>query len=201
MDKQYEYINDEYRWYRNKKDRKSWEQKNPITGEWEFVSFLSNYYGIMTGGYRYCVYCSNKSVRLNYSELSRRDSELGIQLDDDMARWSYDEKRMKELGVIQFRNDIGSHIIYKTETHNLALPYLWECRKEDFNEPLNPKEVCIIKNVSEDVYDDKKDMVTERIKREWNVTDIDTRSKNKRRKDQEKKRIADENEKLWKKFF
>ena len=44
-------------------------------------------------------------------------------------------------------------------------------------------------------------MVTERIKREWNVTDIDTRSKNKRRKDQEKKRIADENEKLWKKFF
>ena len=77
--------------------KKVWEEKNKIDGSWEFVSFLANYYNIMkNNGHRYCTSCGNKSVRLNYAELSNRDRELGVYLDDADKRYEYDKSRMIE---------------------------------------------------------------------------------------------------------
>jgi len=61
----YHYLylnNDEYRWCRNKKDRKRWFRKNKLTDEWEYVSFLGDYHTELM--FYYCIYCGVKSARL-----------------------------------------------------------------------------------------------------------------------------------------
>ena len=148
--KKYNYETEDFRWHRNTTDKKVWEEKNKIDGSWEFVNFVGNYYNIMkNNGHRYCTSCGEKSVRLNYNELSTRDRELGIYLDDAEKRYEYDKSRMVELKMF----DDKFVKINTDERYDLSLGYLWECVTG-----------CLITDTNTGFYDSKKQMIEERGK-------------------------------------
>lgn len=181
--KEYHYETEDFRWYRNTTGKKVWEEKNKIDGSWEFVSFLANYYNIMkNNGHRYCTSCGNKSVRLNYAELSNRDRELGVYLDDADKRYEYDKSRMIEKKMF----DDKFIKINTDERYDLSLGYLWECVTG-----------CIITDTKTGFYDNKKLMIEQRIKEGLPVDDIIKKTSYQKRMEEK----AEQNMKVWDKFM
>lgn len=174
-----------YRWKRSgNREQKTWYRYDERSKQWKHFDIIGNVMKLKDD-YHYCVTCGWKGVRISFMEASDKCRELGIHQDNPEKVVEYDKKKYAEL-------DIMSEYKPPYDFHDKRLIYLWECS--------DGKMECEIKSLK-DFTKEKKQMIQRRVELGLSIDDLDTRTKNKLKKEKKMMEEAKKNEEMWKKFW